>query len=109
MPPAWQAVSIPEPVPEPGRETIVLHNGLSTASDIAGFAGIPSLGTASITQDVAPTTITATTTDGLMTFDWAPTSRQSWAVIASVGASYTAYEVESPFGTPWTVTAAPSY
>ncbi|WP_157069058.1 hypothetical protein [Sandaracinus amylolyticus] len=83
----------------------MIHNGLSTAADIAMVTDIPSLGTASTTVITAPESITATVTAGVRTFDWAPRTRQSWVVLGSSGALYTAYEVDSPFDRAWTLTA----
>lgn len=103
---AWTAVSIPEPVPVGSNWTKVVHNALSTDSIIAGMT-TPTLGTASIITTDAPTTITAMTSGSTVTFDWAPRSRQSWGVITIVAGTYLAYEVDSPFGAPWTVTTAP--
>ncbi|UJR81394.1 dickkopf-related protein [Sandaracinus amylolyticus] len=100
----WQAVAIPEPLPTAGVETIVIHNGLSTAADIAMVTNIPSLGTASTTVITAPDSITATTMEGVRTFEWAPRTRQSWVVIGRSGARFTAYEMDSPFDEAWTLT-----
>lgn len=95
---AWQAVSISEPRPPGGgNSTIVIHNALPAPSTIAGVAGIPSLGTASTTVVSLPATITATTTAGSQTFPWLPMERQSWVVVTDG----TAFEIDSPFRTPW--------
>lgn len=107
----WGAVSISEPIPPAGsNSTIVIHNALSTPASIAGAAMIPSLGTASVTVVSPPPSITASTMDlGTKTFSWSPMERQSWVVVTAPGGpTLTAFEIDSPFRTPWTVTPAVS-
>lgn len=108
LPAGWDAVSISEPIPSGTNSTIVIHNALDENAEIAGVM-IPSLGTASVTLVSPPEIITARTTGfGTGTFSWTPRERQSWVVVASSGARLTAYEVDSPFRTAWTVVPTPS-
>lgn len=104
---SWAAVSISEPIPSAGgNSTIVIHNALAEDATIADLS-VPTLETASVTLVSLPATITAmTATFGERTFPWSPVSRQSWVVVTSSGGpTLTAYEVDSPFRTPWTVVA----
>lgn len=103
----WGPVSISEPMPTAGVSTIVIHNGLSMDADIAGEP-IPTLGTASANFVSTPATIEASVGATMVTFDWTPATNLSWAVVTSNPGftSFTAWEIDTPFESAWTLTEA---
>jgi hypothetical protein len=105
---AWEPVSISEPMPTAGVQTIVIHNGLAMDADIAG-ASIPTLGTGSANVVSTPATIVANVGGTPVTFDWIPATNTSWVVVTSNAAltSFTAYQIDTPFDSPWTLTNEP--